>query len=295
MLRKTTEAQRAPTTWRDLVDHAASELRDCDLADPRNEARALVCAVLGIDRHELVLNAEQPATKAERLSFQKALTRRMAREPLSRIVGKRDFYGRTFEIDDSVLDPRPDTETLIDATLELVDAECWREKPINILDVGTGSGCIIITLLAELPQARGLATDISADALKIANQNAISHGVEDRLTLVHGQSLDPVNGTFNILVSNPPYVPSAHIDALEPEVSKFEPRIALDGGPDGLNVYRQILRSWPKAMRQGWLVFEVGAGQSNDLITLLKGEVGRKIRSWLDLEDHVRCVAAWTQ
>ena len=289
------ETETKRVTIKDIVSDAALELRASAVKEPLNEARALVAASLNLKRQQLVLDADRLIDGPSHQKVLTALARRKKREPLSRIVGTRDFYGRSFLINESVLDPRPDTETLILAALEIVEQEGWHDQPIRVLDIGTGSGCIIITLLKELPHAQGCATDICSAALTTAEQNAKIHEVSDRLEFVQGDGLEPVEGSFNLVVSNPPYIPSNDIDDLEPEVSLFDPRHALDGGPDGLIVYRQILMSLNKALQNGWFIAELGEGQAEKVARLLGHSVGTKLRSWQDLNGRTRCVAARTQ
>ncbi|HEX9881107.1 MAG TPA: peptide chain release factor N(5)-glutamine methyltransferase, partial [Hyphomicrobium sp.] len=226
------------------------------------------------------------------------LRRRCAREPVSRILGAREFYGRTFKVTPATLDPRPDSETLIEAALEIVDREGWRTRPLRILDVGTGSGCLLVTLLAELPQASGLGGDISAAALAVAADNARAHGVLSRMQVALHDGLDGIDGPFDLLVCNPPYIASAEIAELSPEVRAHDPRHALDGGPDGMAVYRAVMSDLPRVMSHGWVLFEVGAGQADALSRLICDTlpgVRTPLQTWKDLGGHVRCVAAEIQ
>ncbi len=293
--RLTSVTRTKPATYNDVIKNAAGELRRAGLANPQSEARALVSAVTKLSRTELVLAAYQQLDNNLAREISHAVVRRKNKEPLSRIVGERDFFNRRFFIDETVLDPRPETETLILATLEIIETEGWADKAINILDVGTGSGCIITTLLAELPKARGVATDISETALSVAQKNAAHYGLSNRLTFLKGNLLEPVSGTFDLIVSNPPYIPTNDIEGLEPEVREYDPHLALNGGPDGLNVYREILKSILKVLNRGWLIVEVGAGQADDVKALFIDAVGPQARSWKDLNGHERCVAVRTQ
>jgi release factor glutamine methyltransferase len=214
---------------------------------------------------------------------------------VSRILGTRGFYGRDFEITPDVLDPRPETETLIDVMLDIVAEEGWHDRPVRICDIGTGSGAIIVTLLAELPGAHGVATDISAAALLVAHKNAHRHGVNHRLGLIHGRTLQGVTGPFDLVVSNPPYIPGAEIARLDPGVRAYDPVMALDGGPDGLAVYREIASEIRRFQPPPWLVLEVGAGQATDVAALFASKnpdsIPISIRYRKDLGGHTRCVA----
>jgi release factor glutamine methyltransferase len=253
-------------------------------------------AATGLTAAELIAAPDAPVAPAARRSFGEMIRRRCAREPVSRILGSRDFYGRSFKVTPATLDPRPDSETLIEAALELADENGWRERPIRILDVGTGSGCLLVTLLAELPQATGTAVDINAEALRIAADNAHRHGVLTRMHVALGDGLKRIVGPHDLLICNPPYIPTREIAGLSPEVRDHDPRQALDGGADGLDVYRAILPALGGIIERGWVLFEVGAGQADAVAQLLTHSVAesrqRGLRFWRDLGgDHVRCVA----
>ncbi len=222
----------------------------------------------------------------------------MAREPVSRILGRRAFFGREFSVGRATLDPRPCSETLIEAALALADQEGWRTRPIHILDAGTGSGCLLLTLLAEMELAHGVGTDISAGALAVAAENADRLGLSERAEFAEARYLGGTRGTFELVVSNPPYIPTRDIEGLEPEVRNHEPRTALDGGADGLDAYREIAAGLPRVVPRGWALFEVGAGQADAVVDILRRELGRhggEVRQWTDLGGHRRCVAIQTQ
>ena len=192
--------------------------------------------------------------RAERISAFRG--RRLAREPVSRIEGRRDFFGRTFRIGPATLDPRPETETLIEEALEICRREDWTGKPIRILDIGTGSGCILLTLLCELPQATGVGTDICQDALETAATNAHGLNVESRVSFMMARTCELGLGPFDLVLSNPPYIPSGDIAGLQLEVRNYDPRSALDGGGDGLETYREIAAGLMQAVPDGWLCWK---------------------------------------
>ena len=213
-------------------------------------------------------------------------------------MGEREFYGRRFTLSPATLDPRPDSETLIETAIDIAAREGWRERQIRILDIGTGTGCLLLTLLAELPLATGLGTDISAAALQTAAMNAASLDVAARATFALADMLDGVDGTFDLVVSNPPYIASADIADLSPEVREFDPRAALDGGADGLDFYRRIVADLGRVL-DGWAIFEVGAGQA-DAVAMLSQQAFVKTRRaevtrHSDLGGHTRCVAVGLQ
>ena len=227
------------------------------------------------------------------------IERREQREPVSRILGERDFYGRAFALSPATLDPRPDSETIIAAALEIAREESWLSQPLQILDVGTGSGCLLLTLLCELPHATGLGTDISPSALETAAHNARRLGVEDRAAWLRADALESVSGPFHILVANPPYVRTPDIAGLDPEVRDFDPIDALDGGPDGLLMYCRLTSGISNVVAGGgWIVLEVGHDQADPVTALLKAKNAgidpESIRIRLDVAGKRRCVAAKT-
>lgn len=273
-----------------------SRLRSGGIESSARDARVLVAAALGIEAAQLISRPERPVGGPERAQLERFISRRLSREPVSRILGTRGFYGREFDISPATLDPRPDSETLIDAALLLVDHdEAGRGPPLRILDVGTGSGCLLVTLLAELPNASGLGTDISPEALQVAQHNARSHGVTSRADWKMARSLNGIGGVFDLLVANPPYVPTGMIEHLEPEVREYDPRSALDGGADGLDVYREIAKDLVEIVPSGWALFEVGRDQAEAVADLLgSARVGAQrpeVRTFRDLNGVDRCVA----
>ena len=212
---------------------------------------------------------------------------------MSRITGRREFYGRAFSIGPAALDPRPDTETLIEAALAHVEASGGRGTPLNLLDLGTGSGCILLTLLAELPQARGLGTDASREALALAALNAERLGLAQRASFVAADWLDGIDGRFDLIVSNPPYLASAEIAGLAAGVSAYDPQLALDGGPSGLDAYRRIAARAPHLLAaEGTVMVEIGASQA-EAVAEIFGSAGLEfVRLCHDLGGRPRVIVA---
>ena len=295
---------RAPTpladpggSLRDLLRDASRALGRAGVEAPERDARLLAAAAVGCSGADLIARPEQPIDEAARARLGDFVRRRCAREPVSRILGAREFYGRAFALSTATLDPRPDSEVLIEAVLQFVAAKGWRDRSLRVLDVGTGSGCLLVTLLAELPSATGVGTDIAQGALDAAAANARQHGVSERAVFVHarGRGLESVVGPFDIMVSNPPYIASDDIPGLAPEVRDFDPRAALDGGADGLRVYRQIIPEIARVLPYGYVAFEVGAGQADAVEKLLRASIdlgcrGKTVRH-PDLGGHTRCVS----
>ena len=284
---------------REAIVRLTRELSEAGIDGAARDARLLVLGALGMTGADLLREPERRVSVDGAEKIASMAVRRRAREPVSRILGERGFFGRDFVVTPATLDPRPCTETVIEAVLEIAAREGWRERPIRILDIGTGSGALLVTLLAELPLASGVGTDISEPALAAARANAERLGVMGRAEFLARRTLDGVTGPFDLLVSNPPYIPSGDIAGLDPEVRQFDPRAALDGGADGLDFYRAFAEDAERVVPQGWVVVEVGAGQAEDVARLFRsaGQPGieREIKVWQDLGQHTRCVAVKIQ
>lgn len=240
-----------------------------NIETPELDARLLLQAATGFDHGQMILNNNKNLCESELLMIDKMVQRRLDHEPVSRILGEREFYGRQFLITNDVLDPRADTERLVDLALSVCKASDAGNAQIDILDIGTGSGAIIISLLCELPCASGFATDVCAAALEIAKCNSISHGVGERLELRKTSWCEGVESKYDMIVSNPPYIVSADIDRLAPDVKNFDPRMALDGGHDGLHAYREIARQSPGRLKPGGAVLlETGFDQAQAVVEI---------------------------
>lgn len=269
---------------------AAERLAAAGIEDAREEARRLLAAAGPLSSAQLItgLDDVQPGDEAER--FAAFVDRRAAREPLSHILGTVGFWTLELEVSPDVLTPRPDTETIVEAALEAVSD---RSAPLRLLDIGTGSGAIVLALLSELPNATGVATDISPAALAVARRNAERNGLRDRISFKQTSWADGVEGPFDLVVSNPPYIASAVIETLEPEVKDHEPRLALDGGPDGLAPYPHLLAEAKRLLRpRGMAVFEIGFDQGAAALALAReaGVVDAGLRQ--DLAGRDRALVA---
>lgn len=264
---------------------ATARLRAAGVADPARDARLLLAHAIGItpDRVMLILSDPLPAEAAAR--FEAAITARAARQPVSQITGRRAFYGRDFRVTRDVLDPRPETEVLIAAALERPFA--------RVLDLGTGSGAILLTLLAERPGATGLGVDVSPAALAVAQANAADLGLTGRAEFRHSDWFAAVTGTFDLIVSNPPYIAGAEMPALAPEVRDWEPHLALSPGADGLSAIRRIVAgAGAHLAAQGWLMIEIGAGQGAAARALLEGAGFDAVAILCDLDGRDRVASA---
>jgi release factor glutamine methyltransferase len=272
------------------LDHAAASLESAGVEQPRRDARLLLAEVLDGGAALVTGHPERQIGGAEADRYGAMIRRRQAREPVSRILGRREFWSLTLSVTPEVLDPRPDSETLVEAVLARV---ADRTADLLVLDLGTGSGCLLLALLAELPYARGLGVDISAAALAVARDNARMLGLSSRAQFRQGDWARELAGAWQVIVSNPPYIIESAIADLAPEVARYDPRVALAGGADGLESYRRLV---PQAARLlapgGILALEVGAGQGDDVERLLgaAGLIG--LCRARDLAGTDRCVLA---
>jgi release factor glutamine methyltransferase len=235
------------------------------------DARALIGAALRLSRAQLLAQSDRLLEPREIAAIDALAARRMKREPVSRILGRKEFWSLMLDVTPDVLVPRPDTETLIEAALDYVVRGGLRLEPLRILDIGTGTGALMLALLQELPNARGVATDVSVAALHVARGNAERLKLASRCSFVACNLADGVQGRFDLIVSNPPYIARGAIALLDPEVRDFDPRLALDGGADGLDAYRAIAASVPPLLAPGGrLIMELGVGQAPPVTALFE-------------------------
>ncbi len=257
-----------------VFSKAVIELTAHGISNPRLDAEVLLAHALGTDRTGLYTRLHVPLSLEQQETFRVLFQRRMQREPLQYITGVREFWSLEFKVDLRVLIPRPETEVVVETAVRLLSQSAIRNPQSAILDIGTGSGCIAIVVAKELPQAEVWATDVSADALAVAGENARHHGVAERIRFLQGDLFSPLAGKedgFDLIVANPPYIARPELAALQPEVRDWEPLAALDGGPDGLDFYRRLLHEGPTYLRTGgWLVMEIGHGQGTAVLRLAR-------------------------
>ncbi|MFT8775593.1 MAG: peptide chain release factor N(5)-glutamine methyltransferase [Gluconacetobacter liquefaciens] len=250
-------------TW---LGWGGARLRDADVDDPRREARLLMAHVLGTDLAGLL--ARTRMADSERAGFVAAVRRRAAREPMAHITGRAGFWSLELETSPATLIPRPDSETLIEA---LLDHCPDRERVRSVLDLGTGTGCLLLAALSEYRAAWGVGVDIAPDAARLAARNARRAGLKGRCAMLVGDWAASIRGVFDVVFSNPPYIPQGDLAGLMPDVRDYEPVRALDGGADGLDAYRLLTGALPLLLaHDGVAVFEIGIGQENSMPTLAR-------------------------
>ena len=276
-------------TVADLLAGGRARLAAAGVETAHLDCRLLAGHALGMSREAMLRESATAVSKEAADLFEALLSRRIGGEPVSRILGRREFWGLEFEVTDDVLDPRADTEVLVGAVVDCVGLDFAG----TILDLGTGSGCIPVALLSELKQARAVAVDIDEDALACARRNAVRNGVADRIAFHPGDWLAGISGRFDIVTSNPPYIRSGDIPDLEADVRDHDPWIALDGGEDGLGAYRSIIAGLERVLETRGAVFlEIGSDQAEQVSELLKTGGFNEIRILADLSGRDRCLAA---
>lgn len=273
------------------IQHNRVRLKEAGIQNPALDARLLVQAACKLSDIEMVAHGDRRVGQMEAFRIARFIARRIMGEPVSRILGKREFWGMEFTVTPDTLDPRPDTETLVEAALGWARGQ---SRPLRILDLGTGSGCILIALLSELPDATGVGVDLSAGAVHAAHVNATRHNVADRVEFRQGSWFEPlsVGESFDLIVSNPPYIAESEVESLSLEVRNHDPRRALTDEKDGFEAYKVIypqLRNWLK--KDGKAYFEMGYTQSVHMARLI-ADAGATLEKIIkDLAGHDRVVA----
>jgi release factor glutamine methyltransferase len=273
-----------------LVAEAATALSAAGFADPRRQARRLVSGTLAISQPDLFGHPNRAVDEQQISRVRATLSRMVGGEPLSRIFGRREFWGLEFILSADTLDPRPETETVIESVLRRTPD---RDAPLHLLDLGTGTGCLLLALLSELPAASGIGVDLAEGAVRTAAYNAALLGLGGRARFFVGDWAAALSGRFDAILANPPYIRSEAVALLPREVACHEPRQALDGGEDGLRAYRKIAEAAPALLSpHGILAAEIGAGQADPVAAIIKdnGLVVDGIEN--DLAGIARCVVA---
>lgn len=258
---------------------------------PRLDARLLLATALDCDASRLLMREQSHLATDQAKLYEGYIKRRALGEPVSRILGRREFWSLQFTLSSETLDPRPDSETVVETALSLKASE--NHNTLSVLDLGTGSGCLLLSLLKEWPSAEGVGTDISFGALETARLNARALGMESRATFLASDWLGAVAGSFDVIVSNPPYIREGQLSELQTEVCAYDPNRALDGGLDGLAAYRRIVCDLGRMLsRDGIVILEIGYDQEQDVRSILMAAGLTRIESHRDLGGHVRCISA---
>lgn len=274
-------------TIRKLLREGTQYLTEAKIEAAALDARLLLQHVLGIPHEALVRHHTQLVKKTATQEYKRLLERRAKHEPVACIMGRKEFWSLPFKTTKDTLDPRPDSETLIEAALK------HASSPMHILDLGTGTGCLLLALLHEFSETRGIGVDCSQAALDVAQENAQRLRLIDRVSFVQGEWTQGISSTFDLVVSNPPYIPANDLAVLAADVREYDPLEALDGGGDGLNAYRTLIPQVPDLLvEDGLLLLEIGQGQEDAVCTLLE-EAGLTVKEQVkDLAGIIRCIVA---
>ncbi|GHC45844.1 peptide chain release factor N(5)-glutamine methyltransferase [Neogemmobacter tilapiae] len=260
-------------------------LREAGIEDAARDARVLLAFAMALPQDRLTLHLADDIKPAQQAAYDKALSARLSRQPVAQIIGQRHFWGRVFRVTPDVLDPRPDTETLVEWAL--------KEPAMKVLDLGTGSGCILLSVLGDLPMARGTGVDLSPAALAVAQGNAEAQGLASRARFQLSDWFTQVEGRFDLILSNPPYIAADEMPSLAPEVRDWEPHLALTPGGDGLDAYRTIAQGAPARLLQGGrLIVEIGPNQGRAVADLFARAGLQDIAVHPDLDGRDRVVFA---
>lgn len=281
------------TTFGEAIARAERRLSGAGVPEPRRDARLLLADLLECDVATIIAWPERSLSTEAEAAFEQRVDRRLRREPVSRILERREFWSLPFVVSHDTLDPRPDSEALVAALLDQIGE---RQQPLRVLDLGTGTGCLLLALLSELPNATGLGIDCSAGAVATARENAFRLGLDGRAEIRLGNWTEGVEEAFDVLICNPPYIPDSEIAGLEPEVAHWEPRAALAGGEDGLDPYRLIIPQLAHLLRPtGIAGFEHGLGQAKAIEALVGQEQRWRSGRVKDLAGHDRALIIFSE
>ena len=270
---------------KELYTNSINLLKDKGVLTANLDVKILLAFLLNIDTKEIINYFNNEISNEFLNNFQKLLSRRLNREPIANIIGKKAFWDYDFIVNENVLTPRPDSETLIEAVLENYKD---KDQKLNILDLGTGSGCLILTLLSIYQNSQGLAIDISDKALEIAKQNAKLLNI-NRIKFLKNNWNNNINKKFDIIISNSPYIPKKEIEILEPEVNKYNPLLALDGGNDVLDCYKYLAKNLQKNCKENTKIFlEIGKNQENNIIEIFKNNKFELLKIYKDINGIIR-------
>jgi release factor glutamine methyltransferase len=275
-------------TIAEALADAIEQLDEAGVESAHLDARLLLARVLGVGREYLTMHADAYLSDGELMAYDALVERRAAREPMAQILGEREFWSLNFRVTADTLDPRPDSESVIEAVLSYVPN---KQARLLIADFGVGTGCLLLSLLSEYPQAHGLGVDISQAALEVAEKNAVSLGLASRTHFHHANWGEGVHGRYDVIVSNPPYIRESDMDGLAPEVVDYEPRTALVAGKDGLDAYRAQMADIKRLLApSGIAVLEFGKGQAEEVVAIAESHGLCRLETREDLAGIERCV-----
>ena len=270
----------------DLIKNGTLALKENKISSHRIDSEILLSSVLGKSREEILINLDEKINSKDIFSFKKLIERRSSKEPLAYILKEKEFWSKKFEVNESTLVPRPETELMLEKLIKI-----YKDKKINILDIGTGSGCILISLLSELKNSIGVGIDISTEALKIAKKNAKKHKINNKIFFYNKSFTEIYDRKFDLIVSNPPYLLTKDIRNLQEDIKRFEPLIALDGGNDGLDVIKKVIYKAKNILKfNGMLALEIGNGQFRKVSNILFKNNFRIKYKLKDYKDNIRII-----
>ena len=270
----------------DLIKNGTLALKENKISSHRIDSEILLSSVLGKSREEILINLDKKINSRDIFSFKKLIERRSSKEPLAYILKEKEFWSKKFEVNESTLVPRPETELMLEKLIKI-----YKDKKINILDIGTGSGCILISLLSELKNSIGVGIDISTEALKIAKKNAKKHKINNKIFFYNKSFTEIYDRKFDLIVSNPPYLLTKDIRNLQEDIKRFEPLIALDGGNDGLDVIKKVIYKAKNILKfDGMLALEIGNGQFRKVSNILFKNNFRIKYKLKDYKDNTRII-----
>ena len=270
----------------DLIKNGTLALKENKISSHRIDSEILLSSVLGKSREEILINLDKKINSRDIFSFKKLIERRSSKEPLAYILKEKEFWSKKFEVNESTLVPRPETELMLEKLIKI-----YKDKKINILDIGTGSGCILISLLSELKNSIGVGIDISTEALKIAKKNAKKHKINNKIFFYNKSFTEIYDRKFDLIVSNPPYLLTKDIRNLQEDIKRFEPLIALDGGNDGLDVIKKVIYKAKNILKfNGMLALEIGNGQFRKVSNILFKNNFRIKYKLKDYKDNTRII-----
>ena len=268
----------------ELINFGASELRRKKISTSRLDSELLLSKILDKNREEILINLEQKICQKYLLKYKQLIQRRSQCEPIAYIMKEKEFWSKIFFVSSDTLIPRPETELIVEKLTKI-----FEEKKISILDIGTGTGCILISLLSELKNSKGIGIDISKKALRIAEKNSEQHGMKNKIKFFHKSLDSKFYQKFDLIVSNPPYIKKSEIKNLKEDVRKFEPRIALDGGNDGLDLIKKVIYKSKYILKvKGMLALEIGNEQFNKVSKILKKNNFKIEHIIKDYKDNIR-------